>query len=244
MIVQCPLCKSLFDLRTFRAEDGVLSFTCAACGATAALRPDGVAVSDPPAADPLPTPPLVPAPSEGAPPPADAVPTPGPGLADAMALPVAVPATALTLKPRPVEPSLPVPLTEGMVAPAAMPEAGLEGHLNAAWNRAARDWGNPRAHEVFVAYCASVQALPFAGMRYRDHLKAYPRDKAAQKGRDRVLAQAVAMAANTRDTESVYRSEARTQLLRAAAFVGSAAAMGLVVWQLVRMTTMMAGNGE
>jgi hypothetical protein len=51
-----------------------------------------------------------------------------------------------------------------------------------------------------VALCASSEALPFAGTRFRERLTEHAGDVRAQASRDRVVAQALAIAQATRAT--------------------------------------------
>jgi hypothetical protein len=94
-------------------------------------------------------------------------------------------------------PSPPVSTEERTVAPTGSGEPALW----AAWQKVQADWPTVRGHEQFVALCMSLDALPFAGTRYREHLDKHPQDPLALKGRDRVLAQAMAVA-NTRRSDA------------------------------------------
>ena len=119
---------------------------------------------------------------------------------DAATAPIPItkrPETAVTPRPPPAAPPPPM---EGAVAPtpSGSPD-GKDAALWAAWDKLAGDWTNARAHDQFVAICMGAQALPFAGTRYRFHAEQHPKDPMARRGRDRVMAQAMALATADRE---------------------------------------------
>lgn len=213
--LQCPQCRELVPLGAFVAEAGVLSFECAACGATirrAGRAPVGTggapvgAMAAPPAAPPRN--PVAPTAAAWVPPPAAAP----PGPAAPVQAPTAVSATAPTPNPR--EPD------------------GVDPVLWKAWVTLAAAWDNPRAHDAFVATCLAAQALPFAGVRYRDHLAEHPGDSMATRGRDRVLGQAMALVqSRASDAADGPAGVPRGKVL---VWVVTAVMMVLAGWQLTR----------
>jgi len=62
----------------------------------------------------------------------------------------------------------------------------------AMWQRVATDWDNPKAHDVFLGYCARERVLDYAARQYAAILKSRPDDMVAVKARDRIVNLAVA----------------------------------------------------
>ncbi len=237
MVVQCPGCKTLFDLRTFVAHGGILVFTCASCQRQQALTSEAPGAGAAPALLPA-TPPAAAAAGVALPVPrANELPAPV-RAAEAAAVPQA--RVEALVAPRPA--GVPVPLPEGAVAPAAAEAAGPQANFWVQWNRVALDWGNVKAHEQFVAYCAGMRSLPFAGTRYREHLEANPQDPMAKKGRDRVLTQAMVLATAEKENQpkSLVLSASNKNTIYAVTVV-VVAGLG---WMLMRVVTAMTSVSE
>lgn len=85
-------------------------------------------------------------------------------------------------------------VSSGVARPVMAEPDGLEPALWQAWRKVLSDWHSPLAHDAFVRLCVELNALAFAGARYREHLQAHPADPVALLGRDHVLTQAMAPA--------------------------------------------------
>ncbi len=236
MVVQCPGCKTLFDLRTFVADGGILVFTCASCQRQQALTSEAPGTGAAPTL--LPTQPTPAAAGVALPVPrASELPAP-PSAAETAGAPQA--RGEALVAPRPA--GVPAPLPEGAVAPAAAEVAGPQATFWVQWNRVALDWGNVKAHEQFVSYCAGMRSLPFAGTRYREHLEANPQDPMAKKGRDRVLTQAMVLATAEKENQpkSLVLSAPNKNTIYAITVV-MVAGLG---WMVLRVITAITGVSE
>jgi hypothetical protein len=67
--------------------------------------------------------------------------------------------------------------------------------LDAAWSTVRERWQDEAAHDRFLRLCATQDQLAFAGHCYRSVLDEAPDDPIAKRGKDRVLAQALALLA-------------------------------------------------
>lgn len=121
--------------------------------------------------------------------------------------------------PQPLSLSPPVTAAASPVTYAEGPDAPLW----QAWDRVTADWNNTKAHDGFVGLLASMDKLPFAGTRYREHLEAHPGDEMAVYGRERILGQAMVLATARNDGEDLIL-QSRKKLLKGV-MVGLAAAV-------------------
>lgn len=97
-----------------------------------------------------------------------------------------------------------------------------------AWEQLQTRWTDTKAHDAFVATCQAASALPFAGQHYRDWLAAHPEDAMAKRGRDRVLAAALAIAEATRSTDQHDDPIRSTRWIKPVA-VAMAAVLGILM---------------
>jgi hypothetical protein len=84
-----------------------------------------------------------------------------------------------------------VPTTNGLTASGSAKDDGLD----AAWSTVRERWQDEAAHDRFLRLCATQDQLAFAGHCYRSALDEAPDDPIAKRGKDRVLAQALALLA-------------------------------------------------
>lgn len=78
--------------------------------------------------------------------------------------------------------------TDTTTLPPERPDA-----LAQAWEEVLAHWDDDALHARFVARCADQHELPFAGHCYRTTLEARPDEPQALRGKQRVLAQAMAL---------------------------------------------------
>ncbi|MEW5852015.1 MAG: hypothetical protein AB2A00_24720 [Myxococcota bacterium] len=192
MLVQCPACKELVKLVQFSARDDVLTFTCTACRAQNRMV-SGQVSAPPPAQS---TPPSVAAPS-----PTSTETTPPPPLVE-------------HTPPGGSIPPLPAIPPSASSPPVTAQPGTRDAVLWAAWEKVHADWANERAHDHFIAMCQAADALPFAGTRYKEHLLKRPEDPLAKRGRDRVLAQAIALAHSSRIERSTDEPGSSKRIMR------------------------------
>ena len=103
--------------------------------------------------------------------------------------------------------------------------------IDEAWDRVLTHWDDDEAHRKFIALCATLGRLDFAGTRYRKIRDTEPeRAEQASSQIDRLLSHAMKNLEPLR-TQAPRRAKGVVLLV---AFVITAALLGLTVWATLR----------
>ena len=127
-----------------------------------------------------------------------------------------------------------LPHLEARTGPALPPlPARGEGadDLEAQWIALRARWSDAAAHDAFIAFCAERERLPFAGQCYKDVLDAEPDDGPALRGKQRILAQALALLTTQNKVTRDWRRSA--VVVRAITAIVLVAGSGLALFFLL-----------
>ena len=103
--------------------------------------------------------------------------------------------------------------------------------IEEAWDRVLTHWDDDEAHRKFIALCATLDRLEFAGTRYRKIRDTEPvRAEQASSQIDRLFAEAMKRLEPLR-TQAPRRAKG---VLLLVAFVITTALLGLTVWATLR----------